>query len=206
MNKPLPTAAKRCRSVSSDVTRQRIVDALLVLLERKPLWEISIADIARHIGVSSQLFYAHFKNIEMVLLAHQDVVLRDNPDLVSMIAGDWNGAAGLARAQAIVEAVLALWDKHRTAMRVITMLGDQGRPHFKRFRSLRGGAAAKAFAVPMRELRPERSRVETNLAGWMLVAQLHTLGETYPQVVGSGATHREIIDTAARYVQRIVIG
>jgi AcrR family transcriptional regulator len=196
---------KRCRSVSGDVTRQRIIDALLVLLENKPLWEISIADITRQVGVSSQLFYAHFKNIEMVLLAHQDVVMADKPDLVAMIDGEWTGAAGLKRAREIVEAVLAFWNKHRIAMRTITMLCDQGRPDFKPFRSKRGNAAAKAFAEQMQARHPQRSKVEVNLAGWMLVAQLHTLGETYPQVLASPATHREIVDTAARFVQRIVV-
>lgn len=177
-----------------------------MLLEQKPVWEISIADITRQVGVSSQLFYAHFKNIEGVLAAHQEVVLRDNPDIAVIIDGEWRGDAGLQRGRDIIEAVLAFWDQHRIAMRAISMLCDQSRPDFSQFRLLRGQAAASAFATQMKANQPEVNRVELNLSGWMLVAQLHAIGETYLAMLARAASHRGVVDTAARFMQRIIIG
>lgn len=205
MSNPPSLRPPRRRSPSAEVTRQRITDALLMLLENKALWEISIADITRQVGVSSQLFYAHFKNIEAVLAAHQDAILRDNPDLATLIDGEWRGDAGLQRGRDIVEAVLKFWDQHRIAMRAISMLCDQFRPDFDHFRLLRGQAAATAFSAQIKANQPLANRVELNLSGWMLLAQLHAIGETYPGMLARGTTHRAIVDTATRFMQRIIV-
>ncbi len=209
MEKPLSSEPKRCRSASGDITRQRIVDALLVLLEQKPIWKISIADITREVGVSSQLFYRHFKTLEDVLLAHAEVILNSRPDIASLIAGDWRGEAGLARARAIVEANLGFWEQHRTAMRVITVLGDQQLGDFAKFRGLRGRIAANAFAAQLAAQQKTGSlpaEIDPAFAGWMLVSQLQIIGLSYPQVIANGTPHDTLVETAARVIQRIVVG
>lgn len=54
-------------------TQESIKDALLKLLEAKPLREISVTEVARAAHVSRSTFYAHFNNLEEV----RESVFRD---------------------------------------------------------------------------------------------------------------------------------
>ncbi len=55
-----PLGVHRVRQARSQATRERIVGAAVELLERKPLEEISVAEIARRAGISVGGFYARF--------------------------------------------------------------------------------------------------------------------------------------------------
>ncbi|MCK9544125.1 MAG: TetR/AcrR family transcriptional regulator [Novosphingobium sp.] len=193
---PFPRKSGRQRRGTSEATRQRIVDALVELLDEHAIWEISITMLTRRIGVSSQLFYHHFTSLDDVLAVHWDAVFRDLPDIAALLEGDWSDTEAFDRMLAVAKLNLAFWDRHRPAMRVLSMLDDMQKPRFARFRQLRGRSMAGAFAALARRQK-EKGRlpdtVSDQLAGWECTARLQQFGLTFPEIIAQGADAGEAI-------------
>lgn len=170
-------------------TRQRIIDALVELLDGKPIWEISVTMLTKRVGVSSQLFYQHFACLEDVLVAHSDTILATFPHANDLLDGEWADEECYARMCAITERVLVFWDNHRPAMRVLNMLDDVQNPRFSRFRELRGRDIAAAFARLARR-RVERGFLPAglccDLTGWTCASRLQGTGLSFPDLIAHG--------------------
>ncbi|MGV6806390.1 MAG: TetR/AcrR family transcriptional regulator [bacterium] len=194
------TASRRNHSRGEN-TRRQITEVLIRLLEEKNLWDIKVTDITRELGITSQSFYKHFRQMDDVLAAHKEVILKDMPDFKTLFSGEWNNDNSVEHLTRVIEATLEFWDKHRAAMRVMNILNDVNNENFLHFRRIRGTPIAAAFRLKIDDALDKgrlSKPLDADLASWSMVARLMTFGETFPYMLTMGYRREDLIETTAR--------
>ena len=190
-------------------TRQRLLDATRILLERGGLRDLRVVEIARKVGSSPATFYQYFKDVEEAVLALAEQAGENVSAVVEMIDGPWEGEAGLANARAIVEAFIGHWDENRAALRVRDLAAEEGDA---RFRAVRGRALApivEAFAAQVARGR-DAGRIHAQLhpyaAAAAMAAILERLSAYHTQVESFGMTRDDLVESCARILVQTLIG
>lgn len=190
-------------------TRQAILAATRVLLDRKHLGELRVADVAAEAGLSASNFYTYFKTVEEPVLALCDAAAVDFQPLARHLDGDWSADKAFSAARAYVVGVLLFSREHGPVLRIEHMLANEGEPGFaesriKRLRRVhlafeRRIATAHATGYHARGLDPRLTSyqvanlVESVAAGFDLMRRGDTPAEA-------------IIDTTAHVVVKLVTG
>lgn len=147
--------AVRSKRLKSEVTRDRLCGATLQLIERTPLRQIKVSDIADLAKMSSSTFYIYFADVEAAVLALLGDLAVNMPDLaarVRVIAPD-----RLARgARAMLLAYLAFWDANYALLRIRNLAADEGEERFRDARSLMLGPILAALTDKLIEFRGQR--------------------------------------------------
>ena len=107
-------------------TRRKILEATVALLAEKPMRDMRVIDIARRIGSSPATFYQYFKDVEDVVLHLAGQMKESTPELVELIAGDWEGRAGHDRGRKIANLVIEHWEKYAPVLRARNNASDEG--------------------------------------------------------------------------------
>ncbi len=129
------------------LTRRRLLDATMVLLERLAYRDVKVVDIAREAGTSPATFYQYFSDVEDAVLAIADEMASAvGPLLASLvISSSWTDADGWATALRVADGFIAVWDAHRSVLRLIDLATDEGDARFRSVRTRLLGAPAEAF-------------------------------------------------------------
>ena len=86
------------QSKRSETAQRAIGDALLEMLDEKPLNAVSIKELCEHAGVSRPTFYRHFDAVSDVLeLYARDISKRQDDIVTSVIGHGMSGKAIIAR-------------------------------------------------------------------------------------------------------------
>jgi len=115
-------------------TRQRMIEVTDDLLRRKPLLEISVAEIAAAAQTSTSTFYLYFRDVLEAVLAAVAQVTQSPPDLVAMVEAPADEPFDLVKAQDLVERYTAHWQEHRALFRVRNLASDEGDLRFEHAR------------------------------------------------------------------------
>ncbi len=107
-------------------TRRKILEASVALLSEKPMRNMRVIDIARRIGSSPATFYQYFKDVEDVVLHLAGVAKEATPEIVELIAGEWEGRAGHERGCQIANLVIDHWEKFAPVLRARNNASDEG--------------------------------------------------------------------------------
>jgi AcrR family transcriptional regulator len=134
------------------LTRRRLLDATTVLLERLPYRDVKVVDIAREAGTSPATFYQYFSDVEEAVLAIADEMASAvGPLLASLVSSSsWTDADGWAAALRVADGFIAVWDAHRSVLRLIDLATDEGDARFRTVRTRLLGAPAEAFVAVVR--------------------------------------------------------
>jgi AcrR family transcriptional regulator len=131
-------------------TRQRLLDCVETALSSVPYRELRVTDVARTAGTSPATFYQYFLDVDAAVLVLAERTADFGSGLVHLIEGQrWQGAAGLASAQRLVEGFLDLWHDKQPVLRVMDLLTAEGDIRFRaaRVRMLNAVTLALASAI-----------------------------------------------------------
>lgn len=184
-----------------EATRQRFLDAAAGLLEGGTYRDLTVADIARRAGTSPATFYQYFAAAEDAVLALASATVDvAGPELARLIEErDWTDAHGWAAALGVADAFIALWENHRSILRVIDLATDEGDQRFRDVRTRLLGAPANAFVTVLRT-RPDRQVVDPLADAGVLVSMLAHVSAHLEGLQSWGAGHAELRRSMARVV------
>jgi AcrR family transcriptional regulator len=190
-------------------TRRRLLDATARLLESHGVRDLRVVDIAREVGTSPATFYQYFRDVREAVLALSDEVGEDLAPIGELLAGRWDGDAGLATAREMVDAFLRYWDEHRAVLRTRNLAAQEGDRRFRdvRNRSLR--PLTEGFATKITDAQ-RRGEVEGEFsaiaAASALVSMLERMAAFHVDLEPLGASRDDVVETTARIIHQTVAG
>ena len=193
--------ATRSLGRRGEATRQKFLDAVEALLEEGTYRELTVADIARRAGTSPATFYQYFSAAEDAVLAlasaRVDVA---GPELAQRIEGsDWSDLHGWESSLGVADAFIALWEGHRSILRVIDLATDEGDRRFRDVRTRLLGAPANAFVSVLRD-QTDRRVVDPLADAGVLVSMLAHVSAHIEGLQSWGADGSELRRSMARVV------
>lgn len=117
------------------LTRRRLIEALLALLDEKPLSQISVLDIAERAETSPATFYLYFSNVRAIALAVSGEISQSTPAMFRILEREWTEANAQENALAMVREYSAVWDRHRALLHARNQAADEGDMAFLSARS-----------------------------------------------------------------------
>lgn len=192
----------------AQATRRRLLDAAKALLDEQSLRDLRVSDIARRVGTSPATFYQYFKDVEDLVLCLARDASREMHDITTLVDGDWQGEAGLARGRALASAFIDYWDAHHAPLRVRNMAADEGDTRFLEVRRRTMTPLLAALAGRIEAAREQAgaaigaSRVHPHAAAAAMAAILERLAAYHRELEGMGVTRDHLVETTAHIVQR----
>lgn len=190
-----------------EATRQKFLEAVEELLEEGTYRELTVTDIARRAGTSPATFYQYFSAAEDAVLAlARATVDIAGPELASHIEGrDWSDLRGWESSLGVADAFIALWEGHRSVLRLIDLATDEGDRRFRDVRTQLLGAPANAFVSVLRD-RPDRHVVDPLADAGVLVSMLAHVSAHIEGLQSWGADSDELRRSMARVVYLTLTG
>jgi AcrR family transcriptional regulator len=132
---PPPTSTgSRPRGRRGRATHDRLVRAVGELLETTSYRDLGIAVIARHAGTSPATFYHYFPDLGSAVEELAHTMLQQGEQLAALVeGGDWEGKP-LHAAYDLTDAFVDFWEAHRSVIRVVELLAEEGDRRFQRIR------------------------------------------------------------------------
>jgi AcrR family transcriptional regulator len=121
-------------------TRERLIRATIELLEKRPLRDVVVSDIATLAGTSSSSFYIYFADVSSAALAAAEGVEQITPEIEALLASSWTRADAQDKAGALVESYVNLASQHHAILRIRNLSADEGD---KRFEDVRHRAVSR---------------------------------------------------------------
>ena len=121
-------------------TRERLIRATTELLERRPLRDVVVSDIATLAGTSSSSFYIYFADVSSAALAAAQGVEQITPQIEALLGGAWTPADAQDKASALVESYVSFSSQHHAILRIRNLSADEGD---KRFEDVRHRAVSR---------------------------------------------------------------
>ena len=128
-------------------TRQKLLECTAGMLGAGSYRDLKVIDIAREAGTSPATFYQYFGDVETAVLALAEETFHDAAAIPEVVrGGSWKGRAGYERAEALVDAMLDFWDRHRSVLRVVDLATEEGDQRFRQIRTRQLNALTEALA------------------------------------------------------------
>lgn len=121
-------------------TRQRLINATVELLERRPLRDVSVSEITTLAGTSSSSFYIYFEDVSAAALAAAANIEQYTPEMGALLEEPWLKSNAGDKAMALMEAYVAFASAHHAILRVRNLAADEGD---RRFHEVRHNAVAR---------------------------------------------------------------
>jgi AcrR family transcriptional regulator len=199
-------------------TRRKILDATVQLLSEKPMRNMRVIDIARQIGSSPATFYQYFKDVEDVVLHLAGQMKEATPQLVELIAGDWDGRAGHERGRKIAHLVIDHWEKYAPVLRARNNASDEGNmllreermsamlPLVEAFTQAIARAHEKEGDVAEPDATSEWSggRVDPLVGGTALSSCVERLAMYHGWISELGGSREDLVETMATLMQSML--
>ena len=203
-----PALAARSLGRRGQVTRQKLLDATIGLLESSTYRDLKVVDIARDAGTSPATFYQYFADVEDAVLAIADEMAANvGPDLASRIVGrSWSGDDAWPAALDIADGFIELWDRDRPVLRVIDLATDEGDTRFRNVRTRLLGAPAEAFVEALQARDSSASRSSALADAGALVSMLAHVAAHRDGLEQWGASGADLRRSMARVVFTTMTG
>jgi AcrR family transcriptional regulator len=121
-------------------TRERLIRATTELLEKRPLRDVVVSDIATLAGTSSSSFYIYFADVSSAALAAAEGVEQITPEIEALLGSSWTRADAQDKASALVESYVNFSSQHHAILRIRNLSADEGD---KRFEDVRHRAVSR---------------------------------------------------------------
>lgn len=194
----LRTVDKRVAGSRARETRERILEALGVLLTSSAYRNVRVTDVVREVGTSPATFYQYFPDVETAVLTLATDVAKDAAQLKSLTAGaSWTGKAGVASVTKLVEGIASFWRENEAVLRALEVSAAEGD---KRFQKARATLVAN-LAAPIAAAAGSSKEAKANAAA--LVA---LLAYTSADRGDSPATSGELLPAVHRLVHWGITG
>jgi AcrR family transcriptional regulator len=127
-------------------TRRRLIEAMVNLLGRTPLRDLTVKAISTEAGMSPATFYLYFRSVRECFHAATGAISQSTPAILELLGREWDERTGAQNAWELVMDHLELWEQHRTLLRVRNLAAEEGDPSFTLQRRLAMGGAVAALA------------------------------------------------------------
>lgn len=190
-------------------TRERLLAATAALLAERSVRDVSVVEIARKAATSPATFYQYFKDVGEATLQLAEVAADEMPAVLDRIDGQWQGAAGLDTARAVVRGFVDHWDTHRSILLLRNLYADEGD---KRFTAIRQRALAPVIERLSEKIREnqEGGNVAAELhpaaAAAAMASVLEKLAAYHREIEYFGAGREDLIESSARILHQTVTG
>jgi len=121
-------------------TRERLIRATTELLEKRPLRDVVVSDIATLARTSSSSFYIYFADVSSAALAAAQGVEQITPEMEALLGSAWTPADAQDKASALVESYVSFSSQHHAILRIRNLSADEGD---KRFEDVRHRAVSR---------------------------------------------------------------
>jgi AcrR family transcriptional regulator len=121
-------------------TRERLIRATTELLEKRPLRDVVVSDIAILAGTSSSSFYIYFADVSSAALAAAQGLEQITPEMEALLGAAWTPADAQDKAGALVESYVNFSSQHHAILRIRNLSADEGD---KRFEDVRHRAVSR---------------------------------------------------------------
>jgi AcrR family transcriptional regulator len=111
-------------------TRRKIIDETVSLLETVSLRELRVAEVARVAGTSPAAFYVYFSDVSEVVLAAINELSQSTPEILAVLAKEWDSSNGEELATAMVRMHFTYWNAHKTLFRIRNLAAEEGDQRF----------------------------------------------------------------------------
>lgn len=194
-------------------TRRKLIDTTVALLAETPLRDLKVVDIAAAANTSAATFYVYFDSVIEVVLAGAAELSQSTPEIIALVAAEWDQHNSHDRAVAVIAEYLRFWDEHRALMRARNLAAEEGDERFVRAReqSILPLLLAMVGKIEtgQKEGRLARGIYPYASAGTllMMLERLGALAQMYDsRHSGSGATNFEQIKEAAAHTVAATFG
>ncbi len=164
------------------LTRQRIMDVTLQMLENSSYKDLTVADVAYEAEVSSSTFYVYFEDIEDVLFECVKAAALDLGELYEVLNEEWTQDNLESHVQRFVSLYTELWEKYRVELRIRNLEADQGNLRFLNIRVETTKGIIQALAKKIGQLNPNLKNSEQMAviihAAMSSIAAQHDIGIT----------------------------
>ncbi len=199
-------------------TRRKILEATVGLLAEKPMRDMRVIDIARRIGSSPATFYQYFKDVEDVVLHLAGQMKESTPELVELIAGDWEGRAGHERGRKIANLVIEHWEKYAPVLRARNNASDEGNLPLRAERMAAMMPLVEAFrlAIVRAQTAADRAPISRDADEWdvgsidplvgatAITSCLERLSMYHGWIGELGGSREAIVETTASLMQSLL--
>jgi len=199
-------------------TRRKILEATVRLLAEKPMRDMRVIDIARQIGSSPATFYQYFKDVEDVVLHLAGQMKESTPQLVELIAGDWEGRAGHERGRKIANLVIDHWEKFAPVLRARNNASDEGNLALRAERMAAMMPLVEAFrqAIERAQAQSDRAPAAGDTEEWegggidplvgatAITSCLERLSMYHGWIAELGGSREAIVETTASLMQSML--
>ena len=191
------------------LTRRRLLEATVELLDTSSVRDISVVEIARRAGTSPATFYQYFKDVGEATLRLAEEAADEVPTVVELITGSWRGQKGMETSRAIADAFVRHWDSYRAVLLVRNLAADEGERRFQKVRRKALHPFLEALAKKIEECQPElcaAGDIHPYAAGAALAAILERLAAYHKELEPLGVTRADLVENCARILYQTVTG
>jgi len=193
----------------AQATRRKLLDATAERLAVKGLLDLTVVEIARHVGTSPASFYQYFQNVEEAVLALSEEVGSELEALAGLLDVPWTGRSGFVSCRALVAGFIAYWDTHRAVLRIRDLAAQEGDPRFREVRNQSLSLITDRLTTKIAEAQ-QAGRVAAEItpyaAGSALVAMMGRMAAYHSDLETRGFSHEDMVETVARIVYQTVTG
>ena len=140
-------------------TRRRLLDATLELIATEDSHKLTASRIARAAGLASQSFYLYFKDIDEILLVLAEEASADFATVKDVIDAAPAEIAPARLSRQLVDALAAVWDRHRAILSLRNYLADCGSAEFLKLRYQTAMPLINSLAQRVQQAQPELDAV-----------------------------------------------
>jgi AcrR family transcriptional regulator len=133
-------------------TQRKIMDATTALIRKKPLRDLTVAEIARTAAISTSTFYLYFEDVASVALALIAQITQRTPNLFPLVLEDWKGDAAFGHALNFIRTYTEVWSTHRDLLRARNLAAEEGDARFALVRRKAVRPLLNLFAERVAEL------------------------------------------------------
>ena len=185
-------------------TRQKLLDATLIVLDSVAYRDLKVVDIARQAGTSPATFYQYFPDVESVMLAlASDLSEAWHGDLRKLVSNrDWDGDPD-GSAKVVADGMLEFWTRHKPVLRVLDLASMEGD---LRFRDIRTFLLAGATSALMDLAAERRIPGDPMASAGVVVGMLAHVANHQHGLERWGVSHDVLVDTVAGIIRRTIVG
>ena len=179
----MPAVDGRLPGRRGQATRRKLLDCTRDLLGRASYRDVKVVDIARQAVTSPATFYQYFPDVETAIIVLAEEASHQAGALTDLVAGSWQGKAGMETAQRVVRGFMDVWEEHRPVLRVVELTTEEGDLRFRNLRVRSLNEVTQALADVVEEFR-RRGRISDDTdamatAGSLVAMLAHTAARRY---------------------------
>jgi AcrR family transcriptional regulator len=153
-------------------TREKLIRATVELLEKRPLRDVVVSDIANLAGTSSSSFYIYFADVSAAALAAAQGIEQITPAIETLLGSAWTRADAEEKAQEVLKSYVNLNSQHHAILRIRNLSADEGD---KRFEDARHRAVSRVHELLEMRIKAANNGLEPSAGASAVLALMERI-------------------------------